>query len=78
MTSTPQGPTTATAPVTIRVMDVNDQTPTFDSPAYTGSVLENTQQTIPVTVDTDVFVFDYDEVSESAKEMLVREEEQRG
>ena len=66
ITDNPQGLTTAVAPVTIRVLDVNDETPTFNQLVYLGTVLENTQARIPVTLNpegTQLNVRDYDEVS---------------
>lgn len=64
-TPTPQGPTTATAPVTIRILDVNDQIPTFNQDVYNTTVLENTQAMIPVSflpADTQMIVTDLDQV----------------
>ena len=64
-TTTPQGPTTAEAHVTIRILDVNDQVPTFNQAQYSATLLENTQATIPVTFDpvgTQMIISDMDEV----------------
>ena len=56
--------TNATSIVTVRVLDVNDQMPTFDRSSYTGEVQENTQETIPVTLTDPISVTDFDEVPE--------------
>ena len=56
---------TATVTVTIRVLDVNDQSPTFSQAVYTARVLENGQQRMPLTmqpIGTEIVVKDYDEV----------------
>lgn len=54
----------ATTEVTIIVTDVNDETPSFRSPRYVGEVLENAQQSTPITLLQDAIpeVFDYDQV----------------
>ena len=57
------GVTNATALVSVRVLDINDQKPTFDNVSYSGSVQENTQQTIPITLTSPISVTDFDEVS---------------
>lgn len=53
----------ATTEVTIIVTDVNDETPSFRSPRYVGEVLENAQQSTPITLLQDAIpeVFDYDQ-----------------
>ena len=64
-TPTPQGPTKAEAPVTIRILDINDQVPTFNKSHYEATVQENTLERIPVTllpVGSEMIVRDMDEV----------------
>ncbi len=66
VTSNPQGETTATAIVTIRVLDANDETPTFSATSYTASVQEHMPVRIPVSflpLGTEMVVRDYDQVS---------------
>ena len=66
VTSTPKGPITATAVVTIRIKDVNDQTPSFEQSEYTGTVMENTQERIPISFlpdNTAMTVWDLDQVT---------------
>ena len=65
VTNNPQGQTTATAYVTIRIVDDNDETPTFSQNFYNASVQENMPLRIPVTflpLGTEMVVHDYDEV----------------
>ena len=65
VTNNPQGQTTATAYVTIRIVDENDETPTFGQSFYNASVQENMPLRIPVTflpLGTEMVVHDYDEV----------------
>ena len=66
ITNPPQGPTTARAPVTVTILDVNDQTPTFSKTFYNATVTENTQVKIPVTFTpdgTEMTVQDFDQVT---------------
>lgn len=35
--------------VTIKVEDINDNPPRFNSPSYTASILENMQEGVPIT-----------------------------
>ena len=71
VTASPQGSTTATAPVSVTVVDVNDQSPTFDHATYRGTVQENSQARIPITLQPEgqmeMIVRDYDKVSTAAK-----------
>ena len=51
--------------MTIRILDINDQAPTFNQSQYQATVLENTQARIPVTflpIGTEMIVSDWDEV----------------
>ncbi|CAH1794571.1 unnamed protein product [Owenia fusiformis] len=49
VTDTPMGITTATAKVTINILDENDNTPTFSQDWYNATVQENTQLHVPIT-----------------------------
>ena len=65
VTSSPKGPTSTTAPVTINIQDVNDETPTFSQNFYNATVAENTQARIPITFmpfNTEMVVRDFDQV----------------
>ena len=65
MTVTPQGKTTATAVVTIRILDVNDESPIFNHRVYEATVLENAQAHIPITLQphgVEMIVKDHDKV----------------
>lgn len=62
-----QGDITATAIVTIRVLDANDETPTFNRRYYNASVQEHMPLRIPVNflpLGTEMIVRDYDQVGE--------------
>ena len=64
-TPTPQGQTTATAMVSIQILDVNDQMPTFTQSSYEAVIQENTVERIPVSLlplGTEIIVRDFDEV----------------
>ena len=52
----------STETVTITVRDINDNVPTFNSTHYNGSILENTPAGIPVDLQTDMNVYDIDQV----------------
>ena len=57
--------TTATAAITIQILDVNDKTPMFNRRVYEATVLENAQTHIPITllpIGTDIIVTDHDKV----------------
>lgn len=74
VTSNPKGPTTAIAPATIRILDVNDQIPTFSELEYNARVLENTQAHVPITLvpaDTDMLAMDLDEVTIMLKLIII-------
>ena len=66
MTPYPQGNTTAIAGVTVRILDVNDQTPTFELSSYEATIQENTQALVPVSLipaGREMMVTDMDEVA---------------
>ena len=54
--------------MTIRILDINDQTPTFNLAQYQATVPENTQSRIPVSIlpiGTEMIVSDWDEVRQN-------------
>ena len=75
MTANPQGETTATAYVTIRIVDENDETPTFSQAFYNASVQENMPLRIPITflpLGTEMIVHDYDQVNKQLSDSLTK------
>jgi cadherin 23 len=58
--------------VTVILVDVNDETPTFRSSRYAAEINENAPQNTPVTFIGDVIpeVFDHDLVSSSVKKFF--------
>ncbi|XP_014679226.1 PREDICTED: cadherin-related family member 1-like [Priapulus caudatus] len=51
----------ATALVYVNVLDINDNEPEFAKDSYTGSILENSPKSVPVTIDQgDIQVYDWD------------------
>lgn len=55
----------STATVSIEILDINDNIPTFASDFYNGTILENSPISVPVTLDypKDITVYDWDNVS---------------
>ena len=56
------GETNATTKVSIKVRDVNDNSPQFAETVYHASVQENTPRGVPLTVNTTIEVSDMDQV----------------
>ncbi|XP_064635999.1 cadherin-23-like isoform X2 [Lineus longissimus] len=64
VTTNPQGVTTAETTIQIKITDVNDETPTFNQPSFTGKILENSQPGSLVTfipTNTEMSVTDKDQ-----------------
>lgn len=62
VTSPAGGSMVAWAPVTISVLDANDEAPTFSRQVYSATLLENSPVGTPLSFDADITVQDLDQV----------------
>ncbi|KAK3582014.1 hypothetical protein CHS0354_039681 [Potamilus streckersoni] len=60
------GVTTATTLVTITVIDVNDNSPNFNSPWYNATILENMQQGVPITFTTPFTIMNVSDIDQGS------------
>lgn len=53
---------TSSARVTVTVTDVNDNRPVFEKPFYEATVVENTPQGAPLSMESTIRIADIDQV----------------